>query len=215
MTISSDFFLNYCTDFTDFFNQTDILALLVLKSDLTIDICNDCFMDLIQQRKSPAGNPVSLYLLSESHTVLKNVEIGVNLSLVLNFVASDSSVLPLHCRIYKISSEKLLILGGHLMLTNDKILQKMTILSNEAFNMARDLQRKNRELEEAQAKIRVLSGIIPICSHCQGIRDDEGYWNELEQYISTHSDALFSHSICPACARKYYSDYLDDDDFQN
>jgi hypothetical protein len=46
---------------------------------------------------------------------------------------------------------------------------------------------------------------LPICSYCKDIRDDEGYWHQIEDYIRTHSEAEFSHSICPECAEKYYS----------
>jgi DNA-binding response OmpR family regulator len=60
------------------------------------------------------------------------------------------------------------------------------------------------DLEQAMKKIKVLSGIVPICMHCKQIRDDKGYWNQLESYISKHSDALFSHGICEACLGKYY-----------
>ena len=60
------------------------------------------------------------------------------------------------------------------------------------------------ELEKAAEKIKVLSGIIPICMHCKQIRDDKGYWNQLEEFISKHSDAQFSHSLCDECLEKYY-----------
>lgn len=62
------------------------------------------------------------------------------------------------------------------------------------------------ELKEALSKVKILSGLLPICSHCRKIRDDKGYWNQIEAYIQKHSDATFSHSICEACAEKYYSD---------
>lgn len=55
-------------------------------------------------------------------------------------------------------------------------------------------------------KIELLSGLLPICASCKKIRDDRGYWNQIEAYISEHSKAEFSHSICPDCARKLYPD---------
>jgi CheY-like chemotaxis protein len=58
---------------------------------------------------------------------------------------------------------------------------------------------KNFELEEALARVHELSGLLPICMHCKKIRDDKGYWNQLEAYISEHSEVLFSHGICPEC----------------
>ena len=63
-----------------------------------------------------------------------------------------------------------------------------------------------RELEGALAEIRTVSGLLPICSSCKSIRDDRGYWNQLETYISQHSDAQFSHSLCPLCLEKFFPD---------
>lgn len=61
-------------------------------------------------------------------------------------------------------------------------------------------------LSSARQEINTLRGIIPICAYCKQIRDDEGYWNKLEAYISKHSEAEFSHSICPDCARAHFPD---------
>jgi len=62
------------------------------------------------------------------------------------------------------------------------------------------------ELETALAEIKTLEGIVPICSGCKKIRDDKGYWNLLEAYIERHSDATFSHSMCPDCTEKFYGE---------
>jgi len=66
------------------------------------------------------------------------------------------------------------------------------------------LVESNKQLEKAIRDKITLSGLLPICAHCKKIRDDKGYWNHLESYIKTHSEADFSHSICPECARKNY-----------
>ena len=63
------------------------------------------------------------------------------------------------------------------------------------------------EIETAMAKIKVLSGIIPICASCKKIRDDAGYWQQVEEYITKHSEAEFSHGICNECIKKLYPDY--------
>ena len=60
------------------------------------------------------------------------------------------------------------------------------------------------KLRTALAKIKKLSGLLPICASCKKIRDDKGYWNQIEIYIRQHSDAQFSHSICPECATELY-----------
>ncbi len=63
------------------------------------------------------------------------------------------------------------------------------------------------ELKEALAKVKTLSGFIPICSHCKKIRDDKGYWTQVEEYVRDHTEAEFSHSLCPDCIKKYYHEY--------
>jgi DNA-binding response OmpR family regulator len=60
------------------------------------------------------------------------------------------------------------------------------------------------ELRETAAKVKVLSGLIPICAKCKKIRDDKGYWGQIEIYIRDHSEAEFSHGICPDCAKVLY-----------
>jgi hypothetical protein len=67
------------------------------------------------------------------------------------------------------------------------------------------------ELQEANEKIKILGGFLPICSHCKKIRDDEGYWQQVEKYISEHSEARFSHGVCPNCAKEHYAEFLDEE----
>lgn len=62
------------------------------------------------------------------------------------------------------------------------------------------------ELQQAMDKIKVLSGIVPICMHCKKIRDDQGYWNQLEAFISNNSDTQFSHCICQDCLKEHHPD---------
>ncbi len=62
------------------------------------------------------------------------------------------------------------------------------------------------DLQKALAEIKQLSGLLPICSGCKKIRDDKGYWNQIEEYISAHSEATFSHGLCPDCLKKLYPD---------
>lgn len=64
------------------------------------------------------------------------------------------------------------------------------------------------ELKDALLKVKTLGGLLPICASCKKIRDDNGYWNQIESYIKTHSEAEFSHSICPDCAKKLYPDFV-------
>ncbi len=67
-----------------------------------------------------------------------------------------------------------------------------------------ELNRITAELAEALSEVKTLHGLLPICSHCKGIRNDTGYWQSVEKYISTHSDADFSHDICPDCLKIHH-----------
>lgn len=69
-----------------------------------------------------------------------------------------------------------------------------------------ELEKSNKELQEALANIKTLSGMLPICASCKKIRDDKGYWNRIETYISEHSEVLFTHGICPDCEKKAYEE---------
>ena len=71
---------------------------------------------------------------------------------------------------------------------------------------AEERERLVAELQEALSKVKQLSGLLPICASCKKIRDDRGYWNQIEEYIRKHSEADFSHGFCPACLEKLYPD---------
>ncbi|MCP4653815.1 MAG: hypothetical protein GY856_00200 [bacterium] len=64
------------------------------------------------------------------------------------------------------------------------------------------------EIEEALSQVKLLSGLLPMCSHCHKIRDDGGYWQQVEAYISKHSEAEVSHGLCPGCAKELYPEYI-------
>lgn len=74
----------------------------------------------------------------------------------------------------------------------------------------RELRDKNTELEAALAKVKLLSGMLPICSGCKKIRDDKGYWNQVENYVQKHSEATFTHGLCPECSDKYFPGLYDE-----
>jgi PAS domain S-box-containing protein len=69
-----------------------------------------------------------------------------------------------------------------------------------------------RDLQKALAEVKTLKGIFPICASCKKIRDDKGYWRQIEAYIRDHSEAEFSHGICPDCMKKLYGDFLKEED---
>jgi len=70
-----------------------------------------------------------------------------------------------------------------------------------------ELNKLIASLKDSLTKVRLLSGLLPICASCKKIRDDKGYWNQIEEYIRAHSEAEFSHGICPDCSQKLYPEY--------
>jgi PAS domain S-box-containing protein len=76
--------------------------------------------------------------------------------------------------------------------------------------MEKEREKMLSELQESISRIKILSGMLPICASCKKIRDDNGYWNMLEVYIRDHSEAEFSHGLCPDCVRKLYPGYRKD-----
>ncbi len=72
--------------------------------------------------------------------------------------------------------------------------------------------RRWRELQKASVEIKQLKGIIPICASCKNIRDDKGFWQQVEDFVHANTEAEFSHGICPDCIRKLYPDLCEDED---
>lgn len=73
----------------------------------------------------------------------------------------------------------------------------------------KERERVIEELKRASMEIKTLRGILPLCSHCKKIRDDKGYWKQVDEYIQHHSEADISHSVCPDCMKEFYSDFIE------
>jgi hypothetical protein len=94
---------------------------------------------------------------------------------------------------------------------------RITVLKNDnlraqikAFEAEKALTKVlEKEVEERTSQVRTMSGLLPICASCKKIRDDQGYWQQVEKYVGEHSEAVFSHSICPDCIEKLYPEYAD------
>ena len=112
------------------------------------------------------------------------------------FVHKDGSVFP----VFVISSP---------IIEDGNIIALVTAFRDITERKRIEKERENLidELREAIATIKTLHGILPICSYCKKIRDDKGSWNQLEAYISEHTDAKFSHGLCSECAKKMYPEY--------
>jgi hypothetical protein len=96
---------------------------------------------------------------------------------------------------------RILFLYSRKDFTNRLLIQEQ---SDEINRQNREKEKLIRELRSALDEVKTLSGFLPICASCKKIRDDEGYWNQLESYLQKHSNAQFSHGYCPDCAKKIY-----------
>ncbi len=88
----------------------------------------------------------------------------------------------------------------------DKRTSELKIANERLHQEIEERKQTISELEQTLNEVKILRGILPICSYCKKIRDDKGYWNQLELYLTEHSRAELSHSLCPECAKKYYPD---------
>ncbi len=102
-----------------------------------------------------------------------------------------------------------IFIAGTVILTRHRFLslkQQQAVLRKEVEKKTRILRSQRDDLELALKKVQQLKGLLPICASCKKIRDDKGYWNEIELYIREHSEADFSHSLCPECFNELYPD---------
>ncbi len=100
------------------------------------------------------------------------------------------------------------LLGVIIIVFGGRLLDKKRLLLLQANQSLKteveERQKIINQLKEANDQVKQLRGIVPICMHCKEIRDDKGYWNQIEKFISDHSEAQFSHSVCEKCLEKYY-----------
>ena len=78
-----------------------------------------------------------------------------------------------------------------------------------------ELNEKVTQLKQALAEVRTLKGIVPICANCKNVRDDQGYWNRVESYLNEHTEADFTHAVCPDCMKRLYPQFERDSDVKD
>ena len=102
-------------------------------------------------------------------------------------------------------------MSGALGRARDEREQAITELKTAQQSLEDRVAERTRQLQESVAKMDVLRGLLPICCSCKKIRDDQGYWKQVEQFVTEHSGARFTHGICPECMVKLYGDIVKDD----
>jgi hypothetical protein len=134
--------------------------------------------------------------------VLTTLVTGAAATMVADPVAlsiySVCALLPLGGELIVIAPDRLYLVAGGLVVP---FIAFTILTSREAYRDLTVRLRTAAELEETLANVRTLSGLLPICASCKKIRDDRGYWNQIEEYVGDHTHAQFSHGLCPDCAR--------------
>ncbi len=158
--------------------------------------------EFMQKYQSESLTPASLgYIMDILYAELKRdheegVDPGRTIRLELEYFRKDGSTVWMELLCTAIRDNSGRIIGVH------GVSRDITERRKAA------LERGNlvRELQQALAEVKTLSGMLPICAGCKKIRDDTGYWNQIESYITKHSDAVFTHSLCPECVKRFYPD---------
>jgi hypothetical protein len=192
-----------------YFERLSSIGIVFIDSDLKIRGCNLGFNKMFQLRRKPLGVSVTKYLPLQKCDLQQPTE----LKLACDRVSSENGIL--HC--WPIKTEKgCLLFCERPIFAESLAVEQIGNLNSELINMQRELLKKNlqleklkialsvriEELESAFSRVKHLEGIIPICMYCKKIRENQDDWQGLEQYISKHSEAHFSHGICPACLEK-------------
>lgn len=176
-------------------------SLIILDFDLRVIFANDSFYKMFQVSKVET-EAMLLYNLGNNQwdipelkelleKIIPNNSIFNDFEVKHNFKSIGLRIMHLNAR--RINDSRIILLA----------IEDVT----ERINYENELKSKNKELEKALSEIKELRGILPICSFCKKIRNDKGYWEQIEVYIHNHTDADFSHSICPECLRKNYPDF--------
>lgn len=182
----------------DWLWQSRHLCIVILGRNFIIQEYNPGFAALFAPGCELHGQSLLSLLLPASRPLLASLLVDHSVARHLNLDVGSAGCVSLDCRCCSFEQGYLLV-GERCESADSAVLQKMTVLHNELVALTRELHRKNKQLLQAQAQIKVLSGILPICMYCKEIRDDQGYWNKLEKFISEHSQAEFSHGICERC----------------
>ena len=210
MMLNKTLFSKYSIPFIKYMEKSKQLIVIIFDIDLVIEDYNEAFSYVLNAGSNYRGKNLSNILTPDSMDNLKLSLLDEESNLILNFTINNFNNISLNCHIFK-DGGHFFLFAEKMIISHDSTLNKMTLLTNELVNKTRELQKKNRSLEEAKDKIKILSGLIPICSSCKNIRNDEGYWMQLEAYINAYSEATFSHGICPECVKKLYPELNDDD----
>jgi len=186
-------------ELAEFLMASTSIPMVLLNRDLCIEDCNQAFLDTMALNRTPVNVPFEEFIEDPSSHVGHLLTGKGRLTLK----KGDSLTQTMDFRTLEISGHHLVI-GERILITESDAVRQIAGMHEELVNLNRELVRKNHQLEEARSRIKVLGGLLPICMYCKNIRNDDGYWAQLEEYIDEHSEAQFSHSICPDCMKEHF-----------
>jgi hypothetical protein len=198
-----DMLKDYAELLTGYLSEQTKMFMFILDRTGGIVWVNAAFRQMIGRQEQIEGLDIRELLAPESRNLLTEPEARITDNLQLLFSDAKPSSHMLTCRVFSFGDHSL-VLSEQMMATETAVMQHMSVLNNELSNITRELHRKNVILQQTMDELKILKGLLPICMHCKKIRDEAGYWNQLEAYISSHSDTQFSHSICDDCLKKFY-----------
>lgn len=162
---------------------------------------------------------ILLTTLSDPDDVIKGLDCGadnfINKPYDKDFLLSRIDYILLNLDLRKETSTELgieIVFAGKKQFISSNRIQILDLLLSTYENAvlkSRELEKAYIELKKANETILTLEGLIPICANCKKIRDDSGFWQQIEEYLREHSDAKFTHGICPECVKVLYPGLLD------
>jgi hypothetical protein len=185
------------------------VGVVQLDANLNILDCNVGFMRMFNPRKNPTGGQLNDYLELDAKFLRCDEELKIPCSRKSGMNAVNN------CYLIQ-TDDGYLLFCERLLLTESFALEQMSKMNDDLINLQRESVKKNHQLEKLQreldthvaeleaslTRVKLLEGIIPICIYCKKIKDDQQNWHKIETYISNHSEAMFSHGMCPTCSEE-------------
>lgn len=209
MTTLKEELASQCEELASYLDLSSNIGIVLVDLALGIRDCNRGFTRIFGLQQKPVGSPVADFLILGIDDLKQADEIQLSCNHQSGLRGN------LYCRSLQTANGYLLFCD-RLILTESQAIEQISAINNELINLQRESVKKNllleklrneldervAELEATLSRVRQLEGIIPICAYCKKIRDQRDDWHGLEKYISEHSEAQFSHGICPACFEK-------------
>lgn len=176
--------------------------LIILDKNLRVVAANPAFYRLFQLNPADVEDRM-LYDINGSQWNIPALRVLLERIIPQNTQFNDYEVIHDFPKIGK----RLIMLNARIIHQRDKRPDLILLAMEDISEKRKAEEDKNRligELQEAMEKVRALRGLLPTCSNCKRIRNEKGQWVRMEKYIEEHSEAAFSHSICPDCERKLY-----------